>query len=215
MAQVTLDGVVYEEIVQAKFRKWLELEAIRDQITKAVENVDKQAELVCQYVSTALSLSVDRVAVLDWREVSKALVELITVNHIELELPFLKFPHKEDKRLSWDYEGRNWWSFAQTFAKAFGWTLEYIANLDVVEAMHLFEEIIVEDQLDKEWQWLLSERAVKYNESTKKYEPNPLPRPNWMQDIPMEAKKIKIRKDFLPVGAVIRARPSDQEYFVN
>lgn len=209
MATVTLGSVKYE-IIQAKLRKWLELETIRDNITKAVEMPDEQAKLVCQYISTALSIDRDELLMLSWRELAEAYVELRTANTVLLNIPFIKYPPENDNKASWDYETRNWWGLCHLIVKAFGWSIEYVSEMDVSDAMHIVQEIMIDDQLSKEWEWLLSERAVKYNENTKKSEPNPLPRPAWMNPVPQIPKTIKIRKDFLPVGAIVRANKDGQ-----
>jgi hypothetical protein len=91
-------------------------------------------------------------------------------------------------------------------AKSYGWTLEYISNLTVQEALPKIQEILVEEQNNKEFLWIMSDRSATYNESTKTYQANPLPRPNWMSrhiDIKKELKTTKIPTNFLPVGAGI------------
>jgi hypothetical protein len=125
------------------------------------------------------------------------------------------FNEEGKETLTWDYPNRSWWSLCRLLTKEFGWSVEYVENLDVATAMHIIQEVLIEEQLDKEWQWLLSERAVKYNEGTKKYEPNPLPRPNWMRPIPKQPKKIMIRKDMMPVGIIIRAKRPNETTPVN
>lgn len=211
MATVTLDGQQYD-VVQAKLRKWLELEAIREQIFKAVEMPDEQANLVCQYISTALSISTEVLLKLPWKDVAQAFVEIATSNIVLLNIPFINHPPKQENKVSWDYEKRNWWGLCHLITKEFGWSIEYVSQMDVSEAMHIIQEIMIEDQLQKEWEWLLSERAVKYNEGTKKYEPNPLPRPDWMRSSPELPKQVKIRKDFLPVGVIVRGGKDGQTY---
>ena len=211
MATVTLDGVAFE-IVQAKLRKWLELETIREKIFKAVEAPDEQASLVYQYISTALSVSTEALSKLPWRDVAQVLVDIFTTNTVLLDIPFIKNPPQKENKASWDYNDRNWWGLCHLIAKEFSWSIEYVSNMDVSEAMHIIQEIMIEEQLQKEWEWLLSERSAKYNESTKKYEPNPLPRPDWMRATPELPKKVKIRKEFMPVGVIVRGGKDGQTY---
>jgi len=65
--------------------------------------------------------------------------------------------------------------------------------------------MLVDDQLEKEWEWSLSELAYSYNSSTKKSEFKELPRPDWMDGKEIEEiKLIKIPKSMMPVGQVVR-----------
>jgi hypothetical protein len=62
----------------------------------------------------------------------------------------------------------------------------------------------LEEQLDKEWTYSLSEIAFPYNSSTKKSEYKPLDRPEWMLPIsPKQLPVIKMRKDMMPMGNIV------------
>ena len=102
--------------------------------------------------------------------------------------------------------GRVWWFWVHSFAKEFGWKIEYISDLRVLDAFSLLQEIALDQVLMREWEWGLSEYSVKYNKNTKKSEPNPLPRPDWMkmyaQPIP-QTKPVIMPKGMMPVGNVI------------
>lgn len=200
------------EIRQAKLRKWLELETIREDIFKAVEVPDEQARLVYQYISTALPINIEVLSKQPWKDVAQVLVEILTTNTVLLDIPFIKSQPAKGTKASWDYDTRNWWGLCHLIVKEFGWSIEYVSQMDVAEAMHIIQEIMIEEQLQKEWEWLLSERSAKWNEGTKKYEPNPLPRPDWMRATPELPKKVKIRKEFMPVGVIVRGNKDGQVY---
>lgn len=77
------------------------------------------------------------------------------------------------------------------------------SELDPDDGVALLQEILTDDQLEKEWQWSLSEIAYPYNPDTKKSEFKNLPRPVWMQkEIRKPVKQIKIPASMLPVGIV-------------
>jgi hypothetical protein len=119
------------------------------------------------------------------------------------KLPILTTKHtKEDKKLSWDYDGRTWNFYSHLLASNYGWTLEYIGKLGIDEVIAKIQEILTEEQLNKEFQWSMSEIAYPYNKSTKKSEFKPLKRPYWMLAEVTEIKKIKILKSLLPIGNV-------------
>ena len=89
------------------------------------------------------------------------------------------------------------------FAKAYGWSSEYIANLEIEDGVALLQEIIVDNQLQREWEWGMNEMAYPYNQMTKKSEFKPLDRPSWMQKKYEAPKKIKIPIHLIPLGNVI------------
>ena len=83
--------------------------------------------------------------------------------------------------------------------------MEYVAELDIDDAIGLVQEINVEDQLNREWEWMLSEKSVSYDKQGKgKF--NELSRPDWMNGAVILSKKSKdypIKRSMLPVGMVL------------
>jgi hypothetical protein len=141
-----------------------------------------------------------------YKEVAQSFEEINQANQFTLDLPFLRYDTKniEDE---FDYPDRSWWSWAYRFSTQFGWSLEYIAEIDVIEAFCMYQEHLISDFQDKEWEWMLSERYVGYDTATKKSKIIPMPKPNWMLGKkPKEIKPVKIRKDMLPSGVVVSFR---------
>lgn len=109
---------------------------------------------------------------------------------------------KKEKPNRWTYNGRFLMEWIYMLANKFGWTLEYILDLDIFRASALIQEILVQNQLDREWQYSLTEIAYPYNKDTKKSIYKPLDRPYWMKD-EIDAKlneKAKFRFDMIPQG---------------
>jgi hypothetical protein len=196
---VVLGGKEYN-VDRAKLKRWLELEGIREQITGATGREDR-AGFVAQiysYLSVALDVE-DDFSNLPWYEVSGAYTDLIILNAPSLDFPLLHSAYDGEK-VAWDYEGRTWYAWANIFASAFSWKLDYIAELDIDDAIALVQEIRVKDQTRREWEWMLTE--VSYD---KKGKHKDLPRPHWMRGtIIPENKSVKIKKSMLPVGNVQR-----------
>ncbi len=197
-------------VEQKRLREWLSLSEILTSLGEAVEHKDREsiADALCLYVSTALYLDKHGVTDLPWSEVANAFNEIYSANNLDLShLAFTRADVKEDKKEAWDYPGRTWWTWAHNFAKEFGWDIPYIANLKVMDALSMLQEIFLDQYFTREWQWTLSEYSMKYNKDTKKSEPNPLPKPDWMKiSSGKEAKPvdtIKIPKDMMPVGNII------------
>jgi len=207
MAEIALGGNTVS-INRARFKRWIELEEIREDIFKAVErsDVDEIADFILLYLSTALNIDIDQIVDLPWKEVATAYSISVLINHNVRLLPFMKFSKKqlEDERDVWDYDGRLWYSYANKIAEKYHWTLDYIAELEVDDAFAMIQEILVSDQISKEWEWMLSDKSVGYDEATKKSRYIELPRPDWMKPIPKPPKKVKIPKFMLPVGNIVR-----------
>jgi len=195
---------VNTEIQRAKLRKWLELEDIRDRIFTTASR-DNIASEVYLYLSIVFNVDTTVFEVAPWYETIEYLLQALRVNTPSKKFPILTTRDNNRTQESWEYEGRTWYLWANIFAKNYGWTLEYIADLDVDEALGLMEEIMVEDQLRREWEWSLNEIAYPYNPATKKTEFKPLPRPQWMNPPISKPKVMKIPKDMLPIGVILRA----------
>jgi len=193
-----------------KFKEWIELEDKKAQVIRAVEEVKEDfPEIIIDFLSTALSLSREELQKMHWVELMGKFVEATSKLVPKRKIPIVTIPNKENiKKDVWDYEGRSWNYYAHLLAEAYGWTMEYIAELSVDDALAQIQEILTEQQLQREFTWSMSEASVIYDAKSQTSRPNPLPRPYWMntmeiksdKDVPI--KKIKIAKQYLPVGSV-------------
>lgn len=202
MEVVTLGSQEYQ-VQRAKLRQWLKLESILDKLNKATE---PDADLISEYVSVALSISIEEVDKQTWMDVALAYVTIARVNILQAYLPFMLSTEKPIDDI--DYPDSEWWKMCHLFAKKFGWCIEYIEQLDVIDAFSLLQEDLIDQQIEKEWEWSLSENSIGYDKNTKQSKRIELPRPNWMKpvkNVPVP-KKIKIPRSFLPVGNVVSAR---------
>lgn len=191
------------------FRKWLNLEAHREQLTKATETGDFP-DRVFALLSVAFDSHPDESA--SWENTVFSLIEATRLQP-DKNLPFLKDAPKEGgKPADWDYDGREWAYWSHLIAKTYGWTLEYIGELDVNEALARVQEILTDEQLEREFYYGLSEIAYPYNKSTKQNHFKPLGRPYWMKPVTAPIQKTMIRKDMLPVGLVNDVSGMPQEY---
>lgn len=206
---VTLGEKTYSA-ERKQLRDWLNLNEILAALEEATEHTDSNAtaDAVCRYVSVALGLDGEVLHGLPWKEVAIAYSEIQKINFVDVShIAFTRIPDPKITKEPWDYTGRIWWTWAHDFAKAFGWTLEYIANLKVEDAFAMLQENLLSQYFEREWQWTVSEYSVKYNQTTKKTEPNPLPKPDWMKAYSPQAiqpnKPVIMRKDMIPVGNIV------------
>ena len=187
------------EVERARLRVWLRLEFLQSSIREAVgANI---ADLLCEYVSTALRVSKTDVVGAPWFEVAYAFKSVYLVNTVSIDIPLLRRPSKEHTDEPWEYDERDWYVWAHTLAREFGWSLEYIAELDVEDAFKLSQEILLDRQFQREWEWMLSDRAFTYDPNLGRSRVNELPRPPWMQaEIDKQPETVRIPRAMMPVG---------------
>lgn len=197
-----------EKIHRVKFRRWTELEDYREQFIQAAEsNAEDFPKKFNAYLSAALEVKEDIIAGLSWIECVELFYAIYDKNLPVSTLPLVSSVTKDKKpvKIEWDYPGRTWYLYAHMLAQAYGWTLEYIAELEIDDALALVQEILTDEQLEKEFQWGMSEIAYPYNEKTKQSRYQPLPRPHWMLPSAKEIKKVKIPRSMMPQGLILDA----------
>ena len=194
-------GLLLLRFNKPRFGKWIRLEEQKSKILEAVgETRDDFPNRLFEFLSTALYFDCRKA---NWINVISAFYEVLKLTQYQISLPIFE-PSKDDvKKDSWDYDGRTAYLYSHRLAKTYGWTLEYINNLKVMDVLPLVQEIATDEQLEKEWDWNTTEFSVTYDPKTKTSKMNPLPRPNWMNkhiDPETDIKKVKIPKDMIPVG---------------
>lgn len=207
MGSITLGTEVYE-VTQAKLKLWLELGSIQKQLSEAVEIKDfaKLPELIESYVSTASgALGIDN---LPWEELIDAFLDISKINSIDFEIPLLLTKLKDEGYIPWDYDGREWYFWANIICKEYGWELDKVEFLEVEDAVKLIQEIFIDRQLQKEWEWALSDRALHYDSNTKQTTFKPLDRPDWMMKSvkPIPRKIVQIPEHLMPLGNVVHVK---------
>lgn len=192
---------------------WLQLEKIRELLSKAVGDGDstKVLEYILSYTSTALdSILQINMEKAYWGDVADLYSLVLQLNQPIISFPMLSgntFRSNDTgtkKEEGWEYPERTKYLWINSISQAYGWTIEYILDLDIDDALGLLQEILLSDQFKKEWEWSLSELAYSYDKTSKTSKFNKLDRPAWMNPIiPTELPKIKIRTAHLPVGLVL------------
>ena len=203
-SSIILDGKEYK-VTRAKLRKWLQLEDTGEKIARAADRKDREGFIasIYSYLSVALSVEID-FSTLPWYEVADAYADIVALHRPMFDFPFLNTAGKIDA-VSWDYEGRTWYAWSHILAEAYSWSLEYIAELDIDDAIAHLQEIATSEQLQREWEWVMSEKSVSYDKRGKgKF--HDLARPVWMKDEKprSDIDKIPIKKSMLPVGNIVR-----------
>lgn len=188
---------------------WCNLEGIKKSMDDAIsqKDYDQYFHSIVQFIEMASVPSIlkpewDKAP---WYEIASAYTEAIKLNTPTIPFPILtSSTDKKEKKLPWEYDGRSWYFWLNLFASNYGWNEETIGGMDIDTAIGLYQEIEIHSQLEKEWEWGLSENAFRYEASTKKSVFQPLPRPKWMLPLaPKFLPVVRMRRDMLPVGNVV------------
>lgn len=205
-------------VVRPGLRKWLVTEEIRDTIFESADKKDSSGFTsgIYSFLSALASVTEEELDTTPWYEVLEAYYLVSLENTPKLDLSITKSEKKRDRGLpdAWEYKERIWYSWVDALAGRYGWDIEYIAILDVDDALALIQEISLREQFDREFQYSLSEVGYEWDKVSKKSRLKPLPRPSWMSKA-TNIVKDKIEKNqlnnmvkplppgFLPIGTVV------------
>lgn len=186
-------------------REWIELEEARSKIKKAFET--RSGVTVASSIFDYIHLACDKYKIQALSEMDSSVVlelylEAAATNLPSRQFPVLKQASDTKEKLPWEYDGRTWYFWANLFSKHYGWHLDYISEMEIDDAIALYQELEIDRQLEREWQWGMTELAYPYDPTTKTGKFKPLPRPEWMMPIVPKPKAIKIRKDMIPIGNI-------------
>ena len=192
-----------------KLRKWAKMETLLRTIKDHAEkgNYESAASPIIDVIN--LCGIKGNFKKKPWYDTVAMFSECQRVNNIRNKIPMLKQAVKDEQPVPWDYIGRDWAWWVNLLASHYGWTENMIAELDIDDAVALYQEIQVDEQMEREWVYGLSEMAYEYVPSTKKSKFRPLDRPSWMLVTKenykkREPKKVKILASMMPVGNVVK-----------
>jgi len=140
-----------------------------------------------------------------WLDDALLFIEILSVNSPKKDFPILT-SKQQGKPLPWEYSGRMWYFWLNTLAKKYGWSEVEIAKMDIDDCIGLYQEIVADEQYEREWQNSLSEVAYAYNKSTKTSKLVELPKPDWMRPAPKKAQPVKtvsMPARAVPMGVVL------------
>lgn len=203
------------KIHRVNFRTWTRLEDLREGFARAAaDKLEEFPQRFYAYLSAALDIKEEELHSLPWYECVELLNEINLVNFPSSILPIVTDTNQkiQPAKPEWDYPGRTWYLYSHMLAKTYGWSLEYIGELEIENALALVQEILTDDQLEKEFLWGMSEIAYPYNKHTKESKFQPLPRPYWMLPAPKPVPKVRIPKSLMPQGLIINVgQPNNRQ----
>lgn len=196
------------ELSRLKLKDWSRLESLKVELDTATSKHDITEIFNCmvKFIEVAILPSPSKVEwdKLPWYEFAMVYDQAVRVNLPTIDFPILHGGGSDNKKQPWEYGGRAWYFWFSLFAANFGWTEDVIANLDIDDALGLYQEIQLNEQLQREWEWGLSEIAYPYDKSTKTSKYMPLTRPSWMMPlIPKQLPVVKMKKSHVPMGNIV------------
>lgn len=201
-------GVFGQQIPRARLGLHLRLSRLLEKVD--FEDTQETIEAIKEYlVSGGVNIQP-----LTGLEQLRALVILSDLNRLQTRLPYLQQEgDPESKEPPYTYPSRAWALWVHKLASRYGWGRDDIFNLWPEEAAVYIQEIILAEYDEADERRALSEMAYKYDKGTNKSRFIPLPRPGWMVDKIEPVKKLRIRKDMLPVGNIIKLSNLDENDF--
>lgn len=193
------------EFERKSLRQWIDLEEARSKIRDdfKAKNAEQSSQNIFAYIQLATK---DRKK-LEWDKFDgisalALFLEARLINTPTREFPILKFHNEQKETPPWEYPGRAWYYWLNLFSKNYHWPIDYISKLDIDDAIGLYQECKIDEQIDKEWEWGLSEIAYPYDPSAKAGIFKPLGRPQWMLGIAPKPRVVHIKADMLPMGNI-------------
>jgi len=195
-----------QEFELLRLGDFFKLEILRKKLIESIRKKDKKQ----------LKESIEDIIFLQTRGLFKsesfferlqAAYQTIIFNQINADAAIFKprktKENKPQETSSWNYDGRTLAIWIDTFAQNYHWSLSEILNLPLNTAIYLYQEIAINIQLKKEWEYSLTELAYPYNKNTEKNEFKPLQRPDWMAETADALITVtKIPKSLLPFGVI-------------
>lgn len=140
-------------------------------------------------------------------ELLRAYIELLKLNAPMMDFPMLHGEGKSsrEKVIPWEYDNRWAITWIHMIVKAYGWTRAEVLGLQLEEAFAYLQEVMVDEQLEKEFQHGLSEVAYAFDKTSNTSKLVPLHRPIWMNGpVSRISKKRKtIPAMWRPSGVII------------
>jgi hypothetical protein len=194
-------------INRARLGGFIRLQQAREDLYKGADEADNG--LITNALYDFLRVALPDLKITDfhsapWFEVFGVYLTIERINTIpdQVEYAILRFAQASKRGVPWDNPMRSTILWVHIIARAYGWSKEQIENLWPEEAVALVQEIMVDDQYEKEFFHSLSQVSYQYNKATKKSNYVPLKRPLWMTARRKKDIITLMRRDLLPVGKI-------------
>lgn len=204
-------------VERARLGGFLRLQQARESLNKGIADSDNGG--IVDGIYEFLRVCIPDLAPHDfhsapWYEVFAAYIEAEALNRLPFAAQFaiIQFPTIGGRSVPWDNPLRSVLIWIHLIARAYSWSKAEIENLWPEEAVGFVQEILADQQSEREFAHSLSEVAYEYNKSTKKSRYKPLKRPVWMVMRQSDDRLITtFRRDMMPVGRVVYPANADEK----
>ncbi len=204
-------------IERARLGGFLRLQQARESLNKGIKNGGNGHIVggIFEFLSVALpDLKPKDFHSAPWYEVFNAHIAIESLNQVPdgAQFAILRLPDSGGKPVPWDNPLRAILIWIHLIAKTYAWGKAEIEELWPEEAIAFVQEIMADEQTDREFIYSLSEVAYEYNKTTKRNHFRPMTRPGWMM-LQQEKKELitKLRRDMMPVGKIVYPRGVDED----
>jgi len=213
--EVTIAGLV-QEVERVRLGSYLRLQRAAKRLSKAAAQADTGgiADALFEYLIACIhDLDRGEFNEAPWYEVVSAFRQIRRLNHIpnaeDYSLLTKTTSSGNEKTVAWDHDDREVLLWIHLIANSYKWSKTEIEELWPEEAIAYIQEILVEEQLRREFLYSLSEVAYPYDKATKKSKFRPMQRPLWM--VAGGGRKTdRVLKSMLPVGNVVYPEGEDR-----
>lgn len=181
------------KVVRARLKKFLLLEQIRSER-------DVKGYLEACGVPTDGSF-------IELLEIYNALIRL---NVPRVQIPLLTVHNKleeEREEEPWSYLNRNIVSWVFLVTSRAHISLSDTLDMNIDDFFAFLQEALVDEQMEKEWFYSLSEVAYQYDSGSKQSRFIPMQRPSWMMNVRSKRQLKTIPYDMMPKGLVTSISP--------
>lgn len=205
---ITLGGRAWT-IERARLGGFLRLQQARESINKGIREFDNGGIVggILDFLRVcAPDLTAPEFFGSPWQEVLEAYISVENLNRLPHAATFaiIQFPTIGGRDVPWDNPLRAILIWIHLIATTYSWTKTDIEALWPEEAIGFVQEILADQQAEREFVHSLSEVAYEYDKRTKKSRYKPLKRPVWMVMRRSDNNLITVfRRDMMPVGMVV------------
>ncbi len=202
---VSLGGQEFE-VHRARLGQYLRIQEAVSRLHDASTEGDNRSivdALLAFFQVTIPDLTRDQLVENNWIVIATAFASIQALNALDINFALFKFADESGLPVPWEYPERMRYYWVHLIASAYHWHIERIEDLWPEDAIAFLQEIIAQEQYEREFVHSLSEVAYQFDQASKKSRYKPLLRPAWM--IARDPKQLitKLPRALMPVGNVV------------
>lgn len=186
-------------ISRLRFDGFIQLKSLEARLVEAFGKSDASTVALCfdKYIATSTKEPIGG------RDVFVLFAAIFNLNSLRSTMSFMEIvdPKQKKEEVPWDYPNRAYAVIVHKIAVAYHWSRQEILNLWPDEVFCYMQEILNDDWQAQSWEWEMAGFGwvPEKNGSSRR---NAFPTPVWAQPRTKLPEKVKMKKEFLPLGNV-------------